>query len=92
MTTGVGEPADRAELAHLRHELRTPLNHIIGYAEMLLEDLDRDPLEISPGLRQIHDDAHTVLGLVNEFLAPARVAAESRSPTRSCTWCRPRAT
>ncbi len=24
--------------SHLRHELRTPLNHVIGYAEMLLED------------------------------------------------------
>ena len=30
---------DRAALAHLRHELRTPLNHIIGYSEMLLEDV-----------------------------------------------------
>jgi len=26
--------------SHLRHELRTPLNHIIGYAEMLLEDAE----------------------------------------------------
>ena len=25
--------------AHLRHEVRTPLNHIIGYTEMLLEEL-----------------------------------------------------
>ena len=24
--------------AELRHELRTPINHIVGYAEMLLED------------------------------------------------------
>jgi class 3 adenylate cyclase/CheY-like chemotaxis protein len=75
VTTGLGEPADRAVLAHLRHELRTPLNHIIGYAEMLLEDLDRDPLGIAASLREIHGDAQTVLGLVNEFLAPGRVAA-----------------
>jgi class 3 adenylate cyclase len=26
--------------SHLRHELRTPLNHIIGYAEILLEDAE----------------------------------------------------
>src|SRR5207244_12938839 len=25
-------------LRKLRHELRTPLNHILGYAEMLMED------------------------------------------------------
>ncbi|ELS02567.1 serine phosphatase RsbU, regulator of sigma subunit [Xenococcus sp. PCC 7305] len=27
-------------LSHLRHELRTPINAIIGYSEMLLEDLE----------------------------------------------------
>jgi len=27
-------------VAALRHDLRTPVNHIVGYAEMLLEDLD----------------------------------------------------
>ncbi len=26
--------------AQLRHELRTPLNHIIGYTELLLEELE----------------------------------------------------
>ena len=44
---------DRAALAHLRHELRTPLNHIIGYSEMLLEDVaDGDPAALEPGLRR----------------------------------------
>ncbi len=29
----------RDMLANLRHELRTPLNAVIGYSEMLLEDV-----------------------------------------------------
>jgi two-component system NtrC family sensor kinase len=29
--------------AELRHSLRTPLNHIIGYSEMLLEDVESAP-------------------------------------------------
>jgi signal transduction histidine kinase len=35
----VSEP-DLAVLAHARHELRTPLGHIIGYSEMLLEEVE----------------------------------------------------
>ena len=31
-----------SEVSELRHELRTPVNHIVGYAEMLLEDADAD--------------------------------------------------
>lgn len=29
-------------LAELRHELRTPIGHIIGYAELIDEDLSDD--------------------------------------------------
>ena len=37
--------------AQLRHELRTPLNHIIGYAEMLLEELEESgPRDLVAGL------------------------------------------
>ena len=37
--------------AQLRHELRTPLNHIIGYAEMLLEELEEgDQPDLAAGL------------------------------------------
>jgi class 3 adenylate cyclase len=60
---------DRETLAQLRHELRTPLNHIIGYTEMLIED--GGPPDFAPALRVVLDDAHTLLGLINELLGPA---------------------
>jgi sigma-B regulation protein RsbU (phosphoserine phosphatase) len=59
-------------LGHLRHELRTPLNHIIGYAEMLLEEELTDD-GLAAGLRQLRADAGGLLTLINEVLSPSRV-------------------
>jgi class 3 adenylate cyclase len=81
---------DRAALAHLRHELRTPLNHIIGYSEMLLEDVaDSDPAALAPGLRKVHEDAQRLLSVINELVhADAqqvdleRLSAELTGPLR----------
>ena len=64
-------------LAHLRHELRTPLNHIIGYAELLLEDAGPDRAALATDLQRLLDDARTVLGTVNERLAPGGKDAET---------------
>jgi class 3 adenylate cyclase/CheY-like chemotaxis protein len=64
--------------AALRHELRTPLNHIIGYSELLLEEVvegERKALE--PGLRQVHADARQLLGLINNLLTPSGGDAEA---------------
>jgi class 3 adenylate cyclase/CheY-like chemotaxis protein len=56
--------------AQLRHELRTPLNHIIGYAELLLEELEgRQQPELAAGLATLRTDARQLLGLLNEVLA-----------------------
>jgi adenylate cyclase len=56
--------------AQLRHELRTPLNHIIGYTEMLLEELEADDkLGLSAGLSTLRTDARQLLTLLNEVLA-----------------------
>jgi class 3 adenylate cyclase len=64
-------------LAHLRHELRTPLNHIIGYAELLLEDSGPDRAPLAAELRRVLDDARAVLAVVNERLAPGGKDAET---------------
>jgi len=61
--------SDPAALAHLRHELRTPLNHIIGYAEMLLEDAAADG-GFAASLRDLVGDARLLLARINERLAP----------------------
>jgi class 3 adenylate cyclase len=64
---------DPASLAHLRHELRTPLNHILGYSEMLLEDAG-EAGELPAQLRRIHNEGRGLLAVVEETLAPARLA------------------
>jgi adenylate cyclase len=56
--------------AQLRHELRTPLNHIIGYTELLLEELAAGGKpELTAGLTALRIDARQLLTLLNEVLA-----------------------
>ena len=40
--SGPGHTSFESRLAELRHELRTPIGHIIGYAELIDEDLNED--------------------------------------------------
>lgn len=75
------ERVKRAALGHVRHELKTPINAILGYSEMLLEDLDdlEDPEgEIRGDLRNINTAGGRLLALVDDILNPARIGEESR--------------
>jgi len=63
-------PLRNADLAELRHNLRTPINHILGYAEMLIEDaalVNHTPA--LDALRHVHSAARGALADVNEILA-----------------------
>ena len=73
------EKASRAKsdfLARMSHELRTPLNVIMGFAELML---DQVPGEINEEQRQCLDDMLTssrdLLALINEVLDLAKVEA-----------------
>ncbi len=64
-------------LASMSHELRTPLNAIIGYAELILEELDDGvPLTQSRNdLEAVRDSGRHLLRLINDVLDLSRVEA-----------------
>lgn len=56
-------------IAHTSHELRTPLNAVIGYSEMLLEEIDEiETDEIKADLQKINGAAQHLLSLINKVL------------------------
>jgi len=56
----------RTTLRKLQHDLRTPLGQILGYSEMLEEELsERELTQLLPDLRHIRSAATTLLGLVD---------------------------
>ncbi len=70
----MSQPLDPAATAELRHELRTPVNHILGYAELLAEDVDQDT-PAAATLTAIRDLAREVLAAINAAL-PASGASD----------------
>ncbi len=52
---GQGVAMAESGLAELRHNLRTPVNHILGYSEMMIEDLEEQgQLDGCEQLRSLH--------------------------------------
>ncbi|MBN8479472.1 MAG: two-component sensor histidine kinase [Burkholderiales bacterium] len=73
-TAAIAASAAKSEfLANMSHELRTPLNGIMGYAEILEEDLrGRVALEHAVAIRQ---SGRHLLNLVNDVLDVDRIEA-----------------
>jgi class 3 adenylate cyclase/CheY-like chemotaxis protein len=62
-----GQPKANIELRTIRHELRTPIGHMVGYSEMLQEDVEDQGLSHLAGdLDRLCKNARQLLGLVNE--------------------------
>ena len=62
------------EARELRHELRTPVNHLIGYAELLLEEDNVNEAD-ADALKAVRSRAREVLELLPALLADAPDAA-----------------
>ena len=70
------EPAFKALLSELRHDLRTPIGHIIGYSEMIAEDLDDEMAKMLSGdLEAIQNAGHKMLGLIDQHFNAAKNSA-----------------
>ncbi|MCJ2014752.1 ATP-binding protein [Methylobacterium sp. J-076] len=74
------EEANRAKsefLANMSHELRTPLSAVIGYSEMLQEEMeDLGHENLLPDMRKIESNARHLLGLINDVLDLSKIEAE----------------
>ncbi|MCX6969733.1 MAG: SpoIIE family protein phosphatase [Verrucomicrobia bacterium] len=60
-----------SELSQLRHDFRTPVNHIIGYSELLGEELADRGVDGLEDLAKIRSAADALLKLINTRLGEA---------------------
>jgi len=72
------EEANRAKstfIANMSHELRTPLSAIIGYSEMLQEELEDsgDADGLGDDIRKIEGNARHLLSLINDVLDLSKI-------------------
>jgi signal transduction histidine kinase len=77
--------ADRANrsksifLAKMSHELRTPLNAVIGFSEILLEEVDQDAQNVrkKADLERINSAGKHLLSLVTDVLDLSKIESNS---------------
>jgi adenylate cyclase len=77
-------PEATETLRRLQHELRTPLGQIIGYSDLLVEEVsERGQEDLVDDLRRIRGAAVQLLSMVEETLSPAAEAAGAPPPPSS---------
>ena len=62
-------------LANMSHELRTPLSAIIGYSELMGEEIEGgcEARELAPDMAKVESNARHLLGLINDVLDLSKV-------------------
>jgi signal transduction histidine kinase/CheY-like chemotaxis protein len=76
----VAESANRAKstfIANMSHELRTPLTAVLGYCELIEDDLrDLGQTSVLEDLNKININARHLLGLINDVLDLSKIEAQ----------------
>jgi GAF domain-containing protein/HAMP domain-containing protein len=63
-------------LANMSHELRTPMNAVLGYTDLILDDIFGDvPAPIRETLERIKTNGHHLLSLINDVLDLSKMEA-----------------
>jgi signal transduction histidine kinase/DNA-binding response OmpR family regulator len=83
------EEANRAKsqfLANMSHELRTPLNAVIGYSDMLIDDIGEPDLVAD--VQRIRQAGQHLLALINDVLDMSRIEAGRMDVYADQVWLR----
>jgi signal transduction histidine kinase len=63
-------------LANMSHELRTPMNAVLGYTDLILDDIFGEvPAPIRETLERIKTNGHHLLSLINDVLDLSKMEA-----------------
>jgi signal transduction histidine kinase len=63
-------------LANMSHELRTPMNAVLGYTDLILDNIFGDvPEAIRETLERVKSNGQHLLGLINDVLDLSRIEA-----------------
>jgi len=63
-------------LANMSHELRTPMNAVLGYTDLILDNLFGEvPEEIRDTLERVKSSGQHLLGLINDVLDLSKIEA-----------------
>ncbi len=69
-------------LANMSHELRTPMNAILGYSDLLIEEIDSSQPAVIEDVKKIKSAGDHLMRLINEILDLSKVEAGKMGVSR----------